>query len=909
MKERYNFTADYELPYHPTYNPQENPEVRTLLPSDWATGYLVLAQAGDDVFLMNANKQMVDYVPYIKNGKWNGVTYKAAPGITQHIQSLQRVYTTGDASIDFWPLEPTPGTYEFKDEEPRPFPGPVISNTLLITEVLYDAIHDEDTGEFIEFTNISDQRIDISGYSIGDSEFPKFTSSGEGMFKFPEGTYIDPFQVIVVAGNAQGIKDRYDVIPDFELEESMPEVPVLEKNTAWATGTVRLANAGDQALIYDREMQIIDAVVWKDPAPFPGVTPYQTTIYGNNGHSIERWNGVDTNNCAVDFVSQPEPSPGTLLFGPNADESRIPDRTLREDVLVAREPQTGIVVPPTVLANGGDAMNAPENTRAAMEKLLETEASQILLPVQETLDGKLILMKDQTLNRTTNGKGRVDKKRWDEIRNLDAGSWFSPEFAGQRVPLLSEALDFIKDDLIPVIQVDTPEAAVKIVILLDEKNMTDAHIVSTDEQIIANIRELNPELRGGLIYSGPLNKEQLKKIVIASRQSGATMVMLDPKQLTNEIIHYLRVRGLTVWSAGGQDEMEAHDLIALGVSGLVTENPQAAIASLGQYPENTITQRPIIGGHRGAMHQVPENTIPAFEEAWRAGADLVEADILETKDGHLILMHDDNVDRTTDGTGKVRDMTLAQLKELNANYVHPEDPVEVPTLEELLVWAKSKQKTREIALFLEIKAPHLEQKIMDLVQKHRLEQDVFIISFRLSELKTVRQLNKEIGLVYIHNGPAPTENPLGHADRFVRESLKANVHFNPSVSMTPEFVNFVKHRGLITFAWPFSTVADNPKEFSEFPISVDAPAKISLKVGQTNSLSGSIRYQSQSNKPATLMIRSLGDPSNLIAIGPNDQDITALGVGNTWVQAFYQFEFVDEQWTIFAPLTEITITN
>lgn len=908
-RERYGFTADFELPMHATYNPRPDPNVPDMLADTvWGKGYLSLAQGGDDILLMDNNQQVIDYVPYIIERKLNGVTYKAAPAMTQHVQSLQRIYTTGDASIDFWPLAPTPGSYKFRSDEPHPFPGPMISRSLLITEVLYDAIHDEDTGEFIEITNVGDDVIDISGYHIGDSEFPRVGSAGEGMFKFPEGTLIEPYQVIVVAGNAQGIKARYGITPDFELDDSMPEVPTLEKNTAWADGTVRLANAGDQALLFDRDMQIIDAVVWKDPAPFPGVTPYDTTIFGNNGHSIERLNEIDTNNCAIDFVAQPNPSPGVILFGPYADESRIPDRTLREDVLAAREPANGLVVSPTIVAYGGDAVNAPENTLAAVDKLLETEAAQIMLPVRETSDGYLVLMKDHTLNRTTNGKGRVDKNTWETIRALDAGSWFSPQFAGERVPLLSEVLDRIEGKLIPVIKADSAETAAKVVQLLEEKQMLDALIVSENEQVVAGVREMNRELRGGIIYGNhPLNKAQLQKIVLAARKSGASVVMLDHSRLTADSIHYLRIRGITVWGMSRQEEKAAHDLIAIGAAGLVTENPRDAIASLSQYDEKTVTQRPLIGGHRGSLDQVPENTMPAFEQAWLAGADFIETDILETKDGHLILMHDDNVDRTTDGTGKVRDKTLAEMKQLNANYIQPSDPVQVPTLIELLEWVNSKKKTREMALFLEIKAPHLEQKIIDLVKSYGLEQDVFIITFRLEELKTVRQLNKEIGLVYIHNGPAPVENPLGHAEKFIREAVRENVHFNPSNSMTPEMLDYVKHRGLVTFAWPISDVTDNPNDYAGVPVAVEAPDQLTMKVGESASISGSVQYRSYTGQPAPLFIRPLDPESQLIAVGEDGTSMTALAEGQAWVQAYYRYEFADEQWTLVAGPTKINI--
>ena len=94
----------------------------------------------------------------------------------------------------------------------------------------------------------------------------------------------------------------------------------------------------------------------------------------------------------------------------------------------------------------------------------------------------------------------------------------------------------------------------------------------------------------------------------------------------------------------------------------------------------------IVVGHRGTVKFAPENTIAAFHKAIELGADLLEMDVRETKDGHLVIMHDSSVDRTTNGTGNVSDLTLAQIKQLDAgSWFGPEFTGErVPTLEEAL---------------------------------------------------------------------------------------------------------------------------------------------------------------------------------------------------------------------------------
>jgi glycerophosphoryl diester phosphodiesterase len=90
----------------------------------------------------------------------------------------------------------------------------------------------------------------------------------------------------------------------------------------------------------------------------------------------------------------------------------------------------------------------------------------------------------------------------------------------------------------------------------------------------------------------------------------------------------------------------------------------------------------LVVAHRGASSTTPENTLPAFEEAARAGADVVELDVRLTRDGAPVVLHDPDVSATTDGKGPVHELTLAEVKRLDAGSGHPR--LEVPTLEEAL---------------------------------------------------------------------------------------------------------------------------------------------------------------------------------------------------------------------------------
>lgn len=93
-----------------------------------------------------------------------------------------------------------------------------------------------------------------------------------------------------------------------------------------------------------------------------------------------------------------------------------------------------------------------------------------------------------------------------------------------------------------------------------------------------------------------------------------------------------------------------------------------------------------ICAHRGAMNTHPENTIPAFREAIRLGAHMIEFDVRLSKDGHLVIIHDSSIDRTTNGTGKVNSKTLEELQELDCGSWKSEEykGTKIPTLEQVL---------------------------------------------------------------------------------------------------------------------------------------------------------------------------------------------------------------------------------
>ena len=225
-----------------------------------------------------------------------------------------------------------------------------------------------------------------------------------------------------------------------------------------------------------------------------------------------------------------------------------------------------------------------------------------------------------------------------------------------------------------------------------------------------------------------------------------------------------------------------------------------------------------ICAHRGAQDSYPENTIPAFREAIRLGAHMIELDVNLTKDGHMVIMHDLTVDRTTDGKGKISELTLAEIKKLDAGgWKHPIFKGErVPTLAEALaimprnIWINIHLKKSDI----------LGEKVAKLVVSENRTAQAFL-ACGASAARAARSVSDKIKICNMENqgnSPEYVDQTIAMHAEFIQimggdissalvEKLKAaHVHINYFGISTKE-----KLRQLLALGIDFPLV-DNPEE-------------------------------------------------------------------------------------------------
>ncbi|GKV70574.1 glycerophosphoryl diester phosphodiesterase [Sporosarcina sp. NCCP-2716] len=193
---------------------------------------------------------------------------------------------------------------------------------------------------------------------------------------------------------------------------------------------------------------------------------------------------------------------------------------------------------------------------------------------------------------------------------------------------------------------------------------------------------------------------------------------------------------------------------------------------------------PLLYAHRGASGSFPENTMRAFKEARRAGADGIELDVQLTKDGQVVIIHDETVDRTTDGTGYVQDHTLSQLQSLDAgNWFAPSYSGEtIPTLDDVLHWMTEDGNTLTLNIELKndvIQYKGLEQKVLALIDKYKVEDRIILSSFNPTSLQGVRALHPAIEIGYLIAG-----KPDGAVETAIRIGANS-IHCQPAYALSP----------------------------------------------------------------------------------------------------------------------------
>jgi len=240
-----------------------------------------------------------------------------------------------------------------------------------------------------------------------------------------------------------------------------------------------------------------------------------------------------------------------------------------------------------VIAHRGYCQVAPENTLPAFKLAKAAGADLVELDYHHSKDGELIVLHDHTLDRTTDalakwgGKDiRADTKTLAELRSLDAGKWFDPQFAGTKFPTLKESLDEIQNGGVTLIERKAGDAAACVKLLQEHQLVNQVIVQAFDWKYLTDFHKLEPKQVLGAL--GPPSTRDGKKLTATEKELSAAWIDEAQKtgaravvwnnQVTKETVAYAHGKKLKVWVYTINDPAEVNRLLDLGVDGIITNN-------------------------------------------------------------------------------------------------------------------------------------------------------------------------------------------------------------------------------------------------------------------------------------------------------------------------------------------------
>ena len=423
----------------------------------------------------------------------------------------------------------------------------------------------------------------------------------------------------------------------------------------------------------------------------------------------------------------------------------------------------------SVISHRGDWRNTPENSIRAIQNCIDLGVNMVEIDIKKTKDNELILLHDKTLDRTTTGKGLPQDYTLAEIKQMRLRNGAGVATSHQ-IPTLEEAMIVAKGKI--WVNIDKGYDYFDLVEKVLEKT-------GTTQQVL---------IKAGLPYQKVVaeNKAVLDKlffmpIIDMANPDAMTMVEeyiknMQPKafevcftqidQALQNVLDRIQKSGSKVWintlwpslCAGLNDDRAVEEnqqdsiwgkVIEMGASFIQTDRPKELVNYLRNQGKSVNTAGYIrkklmdrdqhyvhVVSHRGDWKQFPENSLDAINSIIQMGGDVVEIDVQRTKDGQLILMHDERLDRTTNGKGLIAETTFADIQKLflkdhNGNVTQHK----VPTLKEVLLMSKGR-----IMLNLD-KADRFFEQVVALLQETGTT-DIAI----LKGLQSIEVINNRLGV-------------------------------------------------------------------------------------------------------------------------------------------------------------------
>lgn len=381
---------------------------------------------------------------------------------------------------------------------------------------------------------------------------------------------------------------------------------------------------------------------------------------------------------------------------------------------------------------------------------------------------------------------------------------------GEKIASLEDALLALGNRVMPAFYVTHKTTVDSLVAYANENALTDSFVVAQNGALIERAREGYYFFRGVLDLSGKQieNAYEARKL---TNEANARICILPSNMANKANVEYLQRLLMTPWVISNDTATDMVGSITSGANGIITEAPAVLMQAFSLYFEqNTLTCAPALIGHRGSPILGQPNTVDGSMKAYEAGATAIENDVYITTDGVVVVMHDSTIDATTNGSGKVENMTYAQLQQYHVDANANADPQPIPTLEEYFEAFKG----LDVQLIVEIKSYKTEicQAIVDLIKEYDIADQVNVISFTGTQLQEMKKLMPELSVGVLTGSVVVSENaPEESLYRILRYTQLYDSTFNPNFTKGPmdkKVMTAAHQRGVGIHLWSLNYATD-----------------------------------------------------------------------------------------------------
>ncbi|MGR3977294.1 DUF1080 domain-containing protein [Acinetobacter sp. 1207_04] len=444
-----------------------------------------------------------------------------------------------------------------------------------------------------------------------------------------------------------------------------------------------------------------------------------------------------------------------------------------------------------------------------------------------------------------------------------------------------------------------------------EDDLSDITLISKDAQILVEAHQKLPALRTALdlsqYRSSKKHTENLAELVVKTNAAYSKIMILPAQGLDKPSVSYLQRRLMTVWTKQNvTDHVHAATILTTGVNGILSQNSNIYAEVLKKFPKNTLLRRPLIIGHRGVPSLEDENTLESATHAVTLGADIIENDIYLTKDQHLVVMHDNTVNRTTKGTGKIEEMTLAEVQQLRTSHKN----YHVPTLAEYFIWLK---KNKNTVLMIEIKSsqPTLVQALKAEITKYDVVDQVVTTSFNRDQIQQVKTNMNHVSAGVLVGSLPNAANKSANVKYLLADAQKYVASYHPSYRADlVNIFNEAQQRGVSFWPWNLNDMTfkqlyiaglngvttNDIHKYSNWIVDVQANTQMNMKVGQASAIPLSLKAQNGAmlKALATHFVVLKGSPNHKVENG----QLIFTDKGTAYVVAGYSYQ-IDAQNTYY----------